>query len=115
MKLDIYVSIIIFIVINLSYLVIILNERNLKKYIKNSKETNIIKNKYKIDYDKLNHKKVAFIFGLSNSFIISITYLLLVLIDNLILKLLCALVVIVIVSLFIYNMIGNYFVKGMKK
>lgn len=112
---DIYVSIIVFVIINLCYLVIILNKRNLKKYINKSREVNIIKRKYDLDLNKINHKKLAFTLGISNAFIISITYYTFIFIKNVILRLGLSFVLLIILSLIVYTLIGKYYRKEMNK
>ena len=112
---DIYVSIIVFVIINLCYLVIILNKRNLKKYINKSREVNLIKKKYDLDLDKINHKRLAFTLGLSNAFIISITYYAFIFIKNVILRLGLSFILLIILSLVVYTLIGKHYRKEMKK
>ena len=113
--LDIYVSLIILVVINLSYLVILLNERNQKRYINKSREITMLKNKYNLDLNKINNKKIIFVMGLVNSVILSITYLVFVFIKNIILKLLCSFILIIVLSLILYSLVGKYFRKEMNK
>ena len=113
--LDIYVSIGIFVVVNLSYLVIILNERNLKKYMNKSREITMLKKKYNLDINKLNHKKTAFIMGLVNSLVVSITYLVFMFIENIILKIVLSFILIIVLILLLYSTVGKYFRKEMNK
>ena len=112
---DIYVSITVFVIINLCYLVIILSKRNLKKYISKSKEVNMIKRKYDLDLDKINHKKLAFTLGLCNSLIISITYYTFIFIKNILLRLGLSFILLIILSLIVYTLIGKHYRKEMDK
>ncbi len=97
------------IVIYLLYLVLIVNnERRLNKYINKSKECQLIKGRYKINFDKVNKKKVAHLFALSNSLIIGVTFSIILFVDNFILKLLCAFLIFTFLILFTYLYIGKY-------
>jgi hypothetical protein len=113
--LDVYISIGIFVLVNLSYLVVILNERNLKKYINKSREITMLKKKYNLDLDKLNHKKVAFTMGFVNALAISIVYLVFMLIKNIVLKILVAFIASICLTLFLYSLVGKHFRKEMNK
>ena len=113
--LDIYISIGIFIFVNLCYLVVILNKRNLKKYVNKSREITMLKNKYELDLDKLNHKKLAFIMGIINSITISITYLTFMFIKGIVFKILLAFVISISLTLLLYSIVGKYFRKEMNK
>ena len=110
--LDIVIGIIIFTLVYLCYLlIIILNKKRLNKYITKGRETNLIKKKYNLDYDKINHKLIAHVFGLSNGLVLSMVYMVMVLVDNVILKFLLALICMVILLLVSYTLIGK-FLKG---
>ena len=109
---DVYVGIGIFVLVYLCYLLfIILNKKKLKKYIGKSKEVLIIKRKYDINFDKINPKLVANLFGLTNGFIIGFVYIMMSLIDSFIVKLIISLGVFIIMTLMAYTMIGKY-LKG---
>ena len=66
--LDVYIGIGVFVLIYLCYLLFIaLNKKKLKKYIDKSREVQIIRRKYNLNLDKVNHKLVANIFGLNDN------------------------------------------------
>lgn len=106
---DVYIGIGVMIIIYLLYFVLIIsNKRRLSKYISNSKETNLIKARYKIDFNKVNHKLVANLFAINNSIIIGITYMLIMLINNFLVKLLIAFIVFIVLLVVSYMQIGKY-------
>lgn len=110
--LDVYIGIGIFVMIYLAYLLVIMsNKKRLTKYINKSRETVMVKAKYDLNYDKINHKLVANLFGLANGFIIGGTYILMTYVGNVIIKFLVALLVMVIVVFIVYAMIGKYLKK----
>ncbi|HPF82983.1 MAG TPA: hypothetical protein PLV83_02285 [Bacilli bacterium] len=109
---DIYIGIGIFLITYLCYLLIIINsKKRLIKYIENSKETNMIKKRYNINYKKLNHKMVANIFGLSNGLILCVTYIIMSLIKGVILKFVIALFVMMFLVVIVYLQIGKFLKK----
>lgn len=109
---DVYIGIGIFVFVYLCYLLlIILNKKKLNKYINKSRETNMIKMRYNLDYDKISHKLVANIFGLTNGFILGLTYIIMTLISNVILKFLLSLIFMTIIIVILYMFIGKYLKK----
>ncbi len=110
---NVYIGLGIVVVIYLLYfLIIINNKRRLIKYIKNSKETVLIKNRYKINFDKVNHKLVANLFALTNGIIIGLTYTVVMQFNyNIILKLLIAFILFMFLIVISYLNIGKYIKK----
>lgn len=105
---NIYIGFGIMILIYLLYLLIIIsNERRLEKYINNSRETNLLKHKYKIKYDKVNHKFVVKLIALANSFIIGLTFIIVMLIKGRLIKFVIAFVIFVILIILSYSLIGK--------
>jgi|GEM_PF-3553967 len=109
---NIYIGLGLIIFIYLLYfLIIINNKRRLSKYIRTSKETVLIGSRYKINFDKVNHKLVANLFAITNAVIMGITYIIVMMIDNIILKLLVAFLVFVFLIVISYLNIGKYIKK----
>ena len=109
---DVYIGIGIFVFVYVCYLLfIILSKKKLTKYINKSRETNMIKTKYNLNYDKINHKLVANLFGLTNGFVLGLTYIIMTLISNVILKFLLSLIFMTIIIVILYMLIGKY-LKG---
>ena len=117
---------IVFIIVYLLYLfLVILNKKRMNKYKDNNYVTFLV-NKYNLDRDKLPIKKVAnmislansfckFLLFVSNSFIISFTFAIVMMIDNIILKMFLALAIIIPLMLFMYHLIGKNLQKTYKK
>lgn len=99
------------IIYTLYLLIIILNKRRLNNYVNNSKECTLIKRRFKINFDKVNHKLVANLFAIDNALIIGFTFAVILYIDNLILKLLAAFLIFTVLVIITYLMIGK-FIKG---
>lgn len=109
---NIYIGLGIMVFIYLLYFSLIINnKRRLDKYIKNSKETILIKARYKIDFDKVNHKLVVNLFAITNACIIGITYMIVMLIDNFIIKFLVAFLAFMFLIVVLYLNIGKYIKK----
>ncbi len=110
---NVYIGLGIMVVIYFLYfLIIINNKRRLNKYIKNSKETVLIRNRYKINFDKVNHKLVANLFAFTNSIIIGLTYAVVMVLNyNIILKLLIAFILFMFLIIVSYLNIGKYIKK----
>lgn len=109
---DIYIGIGIFLLVYMSYLsIIILNKKRLSRYILKSQETTIIKNRYKLNYDKINHKLVANLFAVTNGLILGFSYVLISIIKNIILKFLITLLFLIVVVTLFYLLIGIYLKK----
>lgn len=109
---NVYIGLGVMAVIYLLYFILIIsNKRRLGKYIKTSKEVVLIKARYKIDFDKVNHKLVANLFALTNSIILGVTYIIVMTIDNFILKLLVAFLVFMFSLIISYLQIGKYIKK----
>lgn len=98
---------IVFIIVYLLYLfLVILNKKRISKY-KDSNYVTFLVNRYNLDIDKLPIKKVANRISLANSFIISFTFAIVMIIDNNILRMILALAIIIPLMLFIYHLIGK--------
>lgn len=110
---NVYIGLGIMVTIYLLYFIIIINnKRRLNKYIKNSKETILIRNRYKINHDKVSHKLVANLFALTNGFIIGLTYTVVMEFNfNIILKLLLAFILFTFLIVISYLNIGKYIKK----
>ena len=106
---EVYVGIIICFIIYLSYLLfVVISKRHLNKYIKKSREVNIVKKRYDLNMDKLSPKFVANIFGLGNGIVIGITYIIVMgLMHNFIIRLISALFIFIVLMLIEYMLIGK--------
>ncbi len=87
----------------------------LNKFV-NGKEMKYLKYKYKLDYTKINTKRLANVVAISNAFIISSTVTIVSYFDNYILQMLIGFFILIFLILFIYHIIGIiYKKKGDKK
>ena len=100
-----------FIVVYLVYLILVIN--NKKKLIKygDSTEVKYLKNKFKINVEKMGIKKLAKVTCLANAFIISSAVSLVCLLDNIILMLILAVVILIPFIIVVYNIVGTVLVK----
>ncbi len=106
-----------FIIIFIIYLLfVVFNKKGLKK-IYNGTEAKYLKKLYKLDLNKLDKKKFAIHIALINSFIISITLSIVVLVENYLLMILLAFIIVILLILSLYHLLAiNYKNKlGVKK
>lgn len=109
---NIYIGITILLIIYvLYYLLIISNDRRLKKFINKSRETTLVGSRFKINYSKVDNKMVAKLFAINNASIISLTYIIVMYIDNIVLKLLSAFLIFTVLIVISYLKIGKYIKK----
>ena len=96
----------------LTYLfVIIKNPRSLKKFIFEGRETNMLKGRFKLDYNKLDHKMVANYFAITNSCMIGLIFILVINIPNFVLKILVSFFTLLILTIVSYLKIGEILTK----
>lgn len=108
---EVIFSFIVFVVLYLFYLVAVIMKKNkLDKFMKGA-EITYLKRRYKLSLNNINKKVLANIIALTNSLIISITILLVVLIDNYILKLMIAFIILVPLIIIAYHIIGTILKK----
>ncbi len=100
-----------FLIIYLLYLfIIVLRKKGLEKF-KSSKQLEYFKIKFKLDIDKLNLKSFANTVALTNAFIIGATVAIVGIVDNFILKLMLAFIILMPSIYIIYNIIGSHYKK----
>ena len=103
--------VVIFTTVFVLYLItVILNRKSLAKFSK-SNQALILINKYKLKIDKENTKELALKIALANSLIIATAITIIEFVDNIILKLLVALIVMIPLIIICYKLIA----KSMKK
>lgn len=100
-----------FLVIYLLYLgIIVLRKKGLEKF-KTSKQLEYFKIKFKLNVDKLDIKSFAHTIALTNAFIIGATVAIGGLVDNFVLKLMIAFIILMPSIYIIYNIIGSHYKK----
>lgn len=104
---EVVLSILVFIILYLFYYItVIRRQKKLDKFMEGM-EVTYLKGRYKIDLRKVNKKRLASIIALTNSFIISLTVLIVTLVDNYILKLMIAFIVLFPLIIILYHIIGT--------
>ena len=100
-----------FIIIYLTYFIIVINRKKGLDSFKKGKQLGFFIKTYKLDKNKLDIKKFANALSLTNSFIIAFTLTILELFDNLIIKLLICVIILIILMLIMYSFLGNLYKK----
>lgn len=100
-----------FCVIYLLYFLLVVNRKKAINKFKNSMEVKYLMNKYSVNIDKVNIKKLANMVALSNSFIITTVFIVIIFIDNFILKMLVAFVILFPLIIIIYWLLGKILKK----
>jgi len=108
---EIIMFLLIFILVYLFYFIFVINKKKALKKLPNGKELTFLKYRYKLNYSKINIKSLAHKVALTNAFILSSTVTIISLIDNFILALLIALLVLIPLILICYHLIGTHYQK----
>ena len=111
---EILFSLIIFVIIYLFYIVCVITRKNKLDKLMTGMEVMYLKKRYKLSLKKVSKKKIANLIALTNSFIVSITVLLVSIIDNYILKLMIAFIILVPLIILGYHLIGLYLKRSEK-
>jgi len=102
-------TIVVFIIIYLAYLfTVIMRPEKLKIFV-TAKEITLLKSRYKLNIDQIDVKKLAHTIAISNSFIISFTIYMALLVDNMVLQLLIGFLVMIPSILIVYYIIGRHY------
>ena len=97
-----------FVIIYLLYLLTVVLQKNKYEKYKGSRQVIFFIKKYNLDFNKVSFTKFINILSLTNSFIMSITLVLIQYLPNLMLKLMVAFVTIIVLILSCYKLIGIY-------
>lgn len=92
------------------YIFIVARKKSLQK-LKTSKSMDYFKQLYKIDPEKINMKQFANFLGAANAFIIAVIITIIEIFDNLIVKLVAALILMIPTIYITYSLIGKYYTK----
>lgn len=104
-----------FVVIMLIYLITVIGSKRKLVAFPKSNQALILINKYKLDINENNVKGFAMKIALCNSFIIALTLTLTELVNNFLLKLLVAFLVMIPLIIILYHLIGKSTQKEGKK
>ena len=99
--------IVVFVMIYLFYLFFIVLRKEQVKKFKNNTFLRYLVRVYKLDIKKLDLKKMANIIGLTNGFIIALTYVIVLFIDGFNRQMFMAMGVFILLELTIYHIIGK--------
>lgn len=103
-----YTWLLIYTIIYLFYLFfVILRKKKIDKFLDNVYANYLIRT-YKLDKNKINIKKLAHIVAVSNAIIIATTFIIISFVNNFILMMLLAFIVLIPLQLFVYHIIGKY-------
>ena len=92
----------------LFYLITVITRKNKLDKLMNGMEVTYLKKRYKLSLKNTNKKLIGNLIAITNSFIVSLTVLVVSLIDNYILKLMVAFVILVPCIIIAYHLIGLY-------
>ena len=100
-----------FIFIYFFYIIFVLNRPSILKKLPQGKELTYLKKRYGIKITDKNIKRIASKVFFANSFILSTTLYVVVLIENLFIKIIVAIPVLILLILILYHIIGTYYNK----
>ena len=100
-----------FIIIYLTYFIVIINRKKGLESFKKGKQLDFFIKTYKLDKSKLNIKKFANSLSLTNSLIMALTLSILELVDNLIIKLILCVIILTALMVIMYNYLGKTYKK----
>ncbi len=98
-----------FIIIYLLYFFTIIMRTNSQNKFTKSLEITYLINRYNINIEKLNYKRLMHIIALANSLIISVTFLVTNFINRLIFKLIIGFIILIVLEILVYHMIGKIY------
>lgn len=103
--------IICFVIVYLFYGIFVIYRKKGFEKFKTSKQLMFFQKAYKLDTEKINLKSFAISLALTNAFIIASTFTVIQLIQNFILKMLVAFIILVPLMLLMYKMLGAIYKK----
>lgn len=112
---ELVIYLVIFSLVYLVYLIFVILKKTRMKDFKDNSFVNYLVKVYKLDYKKINVKFLAHIMALANAFIIATTFTIISLVNNLILMMFLALIILIPLQLGIYHIIGKMLQRRDKK
>lgn len=106
---------VIFIIVYLFYLIFVISRKKSLNKWKNGKELTFLKYRYKLNYDKINMKKLGHIIGLSNALIMAAVVTLISLFKNFLIQMLVGFITLIPLILIVYHIIGRHYQKKIKQ
>lgn len=102
----------VFILVYILYFIFVISRKKSLEKLKKSKSMDYFKQLYKIDPEKIEIKQFANLFGAANAFIIALIITIIEVFDNLIIKLVVALILMLPTIYLTYSLIGKYYTKN---
>ncbi|MFV0249614.1 MAG: hypothetical protein ACK5HP_01050 [Bacilli bacterium] len=103
------------IIVYLFYLFFVINKKSKFKEFKNNNYVTYLVKIYNLNVDKINMKLLANIIAITNSFIIGSTAVTVGFVDNFLLKMLLAVVILIPLQLIMYHLIGKSYQREKRK
>lgn len=100
-----------FLIVYLIYFLFVVNRKKALKKLENSMEVRYLINRYKIDISKFDPKKIANIVALSNSFIMSTVFVIILFIKSFMLRMLLGFISLFPIILGTYHLVALYLKK----
>lgn len=103
-----------FVIVYLFYFITVILQKKKYDKFKKSNQVMYFVNRYKLNVKKIDIKKFIHIISLTNSFIIALSFTVVIKINNFLIMLLVGLVVLIPLMLLLYHFIGKYLQKEEK-
>lgn len=100
-----------FLIVYLIYLLFVVNRKKAIKKIETSMEVKYLVNRYNIDISKFDLKYIANIIALSNSFIMSTVFVIILIVKNFMLRMILGFISLFPVILGVYHLVALYLKK----
>jgi len=104
-----------FIFIYLLYIIFVLKRKKGLERLPNSTEVRFLMTKFKLDKEKIDIKKLGYVIGLANAFIITTTITIVLLLDNFVFMLLVGFFILIPLIIITYMIIGKYYQRKLNK
>ena len=111
---EVLFSLVVFVVIYLFYLITVITRKKKLDKLMEGMEVTYLKKRYKLSLRNINKKLIGNLIAFTNSFIVSITVLIVSVIENYILKLMVAFIILVPCIIIAYHLIGLYLKRSEK-
>ena len=102
---------IVFVIVYLFYFFFVICRKKKLEKFKTSTEMLFLQKKFKINLEKHKLKSLAHMVALINAFIIGITFIIIELFDNIIIKLMISFIVLIVLIILIYSLFGKLLKK----
>ena len=105
----------IFLIVFIIYFLFVINRKKVLERFKNGKELSYLKYVYKLNYDKIDVKSLAYVIALSNAFILASTVTIVSLFNKFLMQMLIGLLTLFPLIIIIYHIIGKIYQNKMRR